>query len=500
MELGLRAVAGLRSFSVSAFLTPRQFLHGLLLLSVLFLISGTTGDPDLWGHVRFGQDMLNHWSIRLPDTYSFTSDQTWINHEWLAELLMAAAFDQLGPVGLNLLRIAVIAGVLALVWLAARDIGDRRRVMLVAMCALGIYLRVHPIRPQMFSLLMFAWMLTLLKRADDRHSLSPLMWIPVVMIAWVNLHGGWVVGLGVFMCWSGMRAIADSRHRVGLACAAAAALGSTLLNPYGSTMWRFLAETVRLERPMIGDWQPLYALPPLLWMSWVTGAAIFALAARSSSRSDWPRLAIVTALGIAAIRVSRLDAFFALAAVFATATTLPKLSPAPAPSHLTSESRVFAGLFAVCAVLLGFIVVPRISTIPVPANMMPDASVAAYVRDEKLTGNVLTWFNWGEYSIWHFGPDLKVSMDGRRETVYSPRVVNAHFQFYFGTADEWRYTDVIKPDYVWVPKQLRVVPELQRRGWHRLCEGKVSVLLARQSRTRVCPGNSSEATRLFPQL
>ena len=28
-------------------------------------------------------------------------------------------------------------------------------------------------------------------------------------------------------------------------------------------------------------------------------------------------------------------------------------------------------------------------------------------------------YDWGEYVLWHLGPGVKVSMDGRRETVYS---------------------------------------------------------------------------------
>lgn len=131
---------------------------------------------------------------------------------------------------------------------------------------------------------------------------------------------------------------------------------------------------------------------------------------------------------------------------------------------------------------------------------MPDSNVAAYVRDAKLKGDVVTWFDWGQYSIWHFGPELKVSMDGRRETVYSAEVVDAHFRFYFGTADEWRYVDSVKADYVWVPKHLPVVRQMQRHGWHRMCEGRSSILLARELHTPPCSRNSSGGDRLFPQL
>jgi hypothetical protein len=479
--------------------TSRQLLHAFLLLSVAFLISGTTGDPDLWGHVRFGQDMFSHAAIRLPDTYSFTADQPWINHEWLAELLMAIAFDRLGPAGLNLLRIATIAGALLLVWLASRDIGERRRVMLIAVCALGIYLRAHPIRPQMFSLLMFALLLTVLKRSDDQRSLRPLAWVPVLMVAWVNLHGGWVVGLGFFALWSAARAIANHEHRMPLAGALGVTLAATLVNPYGPAMWQFLAATVRLERPMIGDWQPLTKLPALLWMSWLAGAAMLAIAARSSAREKWVRVAIAASLGIVAIRVSRLDAFFALASAFAAAAVLPKSEPVPMPSPHPSGSPALAMLLALCLLPIGYLVVERIVAVPVPGHMMPDSNVAAYVRDAQLKGHVLTWFNWGEYSIWHFGPDLKVSMDGRRETVYSGDVVSAHLDFYYGT-NQWRYADAINADYVLIPKQLPVARELQQHGWHRLCEGDSSILLARRAHARQCEHTRSDAIRLFPQL
>ena len=85
---------------------------------------------------------------------------------------------------------------------------------------------------------MFASLLTLLKRSDDQRSLQPLMWIPVVMVAWVNLHGGWVVGLGFFALWAITRVVTNGQHRVAIAGVLGAALAATLINPYGVAMWQ----------------------------------------------------------------------------------------------------------------------------------------------------------------------------------------------------------------------------------------------------------------------
>ena len=165
------------------------------------------GNADLWGHVRFGQDMLTHGAVRLSDAYSFTSDRPWINHEWLSEIAFAVAFNMLGPTGLNLCRILVVAAVLGLVWRASASLSDRHRVTMVVVCAVGTYMRAHAVRPQLFSLLMFAILLVLLKRSDDQRSLRPLVWVPALMAVWVNFHGGWIVGFGVFGLWCGRAAL-----------------------------------------------------------------------------------------------------------------------------------------------------------------------------------------------------------------------------------------------------------------------------------------------------
>ncbi len=77
--------------------------------------SCTTADPDLWGHIRFGQDILAAGHVVRSDPYSFTSDQAWTNHEWLAEVIMAGAYRFGGVRGL----VALSSGVAAVVLLLA---------------------------------------------------------------------------------------------------------------------------------------------------------------------------------------------------------------------------------------------------------------------------------------------------------------------------------------------------------------------------------------------
>ncbi len=42
----------------------------LLVSFALFWFCSTVADPDLWGHIRFGQDILRTGSIMQSDAYS----------------------------------------------------------------------------------------------------------------------------------------------------------------------------------------------------------------------------------------------------------------------------------------------------------------------------------------------------------------------------------------------------------------------------------------------
>jgi hypothetical protein len=76
-------------------------------------------------------------------------------------------------------------------------------------------------------------------------------------------------------------------------------------------------------------------------------------------------------------------------------------------------------------------------------------------------------------------PRLRVSYDGRRETVYSNAVQNRHVRFYTSRRDA-SYAKVLKADYVWLPRRLPVNAALDRDGWVRIFEGPRSVIYARQ--------------------
>jgi len=118
-------------------------------------------------------------------------------------------------------------------------------------------------------------------------------------------------------------------------------------------------------------------------------------------------------------------------------------------------------------------------TTPDSANSWaPEAEAITFLRENELRGRLLTWFDYGEVAIWHLAPGLRVSYDGRRETVYSERVQKAHQRFYSKTPDAG-YARLLKADYIWLPHRLPVIRPLERDGWVQIFRGPQSMVLAR---------------------
>ena len=467
---------------------PNVLLLLPAVIVVAIAVSGTGADADLWGHVRFGFDMIASGSLPAADPYSFTSDKPWINHEWLAELLMASAYRAGGSPGLVALKVSLAVGVPILVWWTLICAGVRRpaaTALLVAAVLGSSYLLVT-LRPQLFSAILFSGLIALLNSAA-RGRARLLAWVPGLFALWANLHGGWIVGALALALWGGgawWSGAVPARWVLGSAALSALA---TLANPYGISLWSFLWTTVGLGRADVAEWQPLHRAPFLL-LPWVLSAAVALVAwLRRQAGSTWCFLP-VAALGVLSLKVARLEGFFALASILCLAPLFKGLGPATLPltrKPRRSELTVVAVICAGALLATAWFVKGRVSCLTVPSSepagsWAPEPESVRFLVSNRLQGRMLTWFDYGEIAIWHLGPGLRVSFDGRRETVYSDEVQRAHWAFYRNGSDA-RYARALRADYAWLPRRLPVVRPMLQDGWVEIFHGTKSVVLARKA-------------------
>jgi hypothetical protein len=142
---------------------------------------------------------------------------------------------------------------------------------------------------------------------------------------------------------------------------------------------------------------------------------------------------------------------------------------------------------------------PYATCLSIGGPWVPEADAGRFIAVNHLKGRMLTWFDWGEYAIWQFGPDVQVSMDGRRETVYTDATIQAHRRFYAADETALPYLRALNPDYIWLPVRLAVTSRLADAGWIPIFKGSISTVWARDGAGPFRQlGTLSAAMRCFP--
>src|SRR6185503_13838357 len=148
-----------------------------------------------------------------------------------------------------------------------------------------------------------------------------------------------------------------------------------------------------------------------------------------SRRQHLPYFTVCLFLSVASFRVIRNVPFFSLSVFLLLG---PLLARDAAPVRAPIDVRGWAGaliiwMICVASSTLG---AARVGCLQTRGSFVIDERAASFLRENQATGRLVVWFDWGEYVSWHFGPALKVSMDGRRETVYSAAMLQAHNAFF----------------------------------------------------------------------
>ena len=473
------------------------------LLVIACFLARTAPDADLWGHLTFGRDIVRSGGVHGADPYSFASDRAWINHEWLAEVVMWMAYSAAGAAGLVALKLALACGAGAALLATWRGYALRpaTRDGLLFLAALGTWPLLATIRPQAFSVCLFAMLLFVLERARSG-AVRSLWALPILFAIWVNVHGGWIVGaaaLAIVVACSWFDAAWTARRRDLLLAAAIASALATVCNPYGVSMLGFLAETVRPGRTDILEWQPATRVPIVGLLLWLVPTTMAAWQMWSQRRRPAPgALLVMVLLSIGSFRVIRLVGFYALAVAFLIVPSV-RVRTSDEDDAATLPARVWAQHALVSAALVVAAVAMFGRTLVMDAEWLPEREATVFVKTHAITGRMLTWFDYGEFAIWHFSPALRVSMDGRRETVYSDEIRDRHFRIYTNAPDALDEVARLDPDYVWLPARFPVVARLESAGWHEVFTGSRSVILARRTPAAIANAfDVAPAQRTFP--
>lgn len=463
-----------------------------LVLMFAYRMGPAVVDLDLWHQMALIRDAVELGYLPYEDHFAYTETlYPCVQHEWGAGAIALLLANGPGAIGVVILRLLVAAVLCSLVVKGARMHGARTAVLLflLPLPILLIDQGFSAIRAQMYSFLCVAVLLVFLQcdRREQR------WWIPVwlvVFVFWVNVHAGFLVGVGLMGMWWLEQVFRRRRHKhlAFLGLAMGVLISAT---PYGLHYFSYLWRAVTMNRPHVSEWFPLYQAES--WSHLVLFAvslilAGYGIAARRLSNAEGVLLVAVTA--IAALKSSRLVFFYAIVWASFVPGWLQHTGLGIRIENLHMKFRRFLiGFWMVVAViLLVRLVAFQPWRLHVPGGPQPSWGKHAtypvgpvdYLATKCFEGNVMVPFDWGAYVIWKLHPKVKVSLDSRYEVAYPDHVAAEQYSLYMGSDDWHQLFSKYASDVILVHVNLPLADRLPDvHGWKMVYKDKLWALYAR---------------------
>jgi|GEM_PF-2534868 len=500
---------------------------------ILFLIINNQADMDLWGVMSFGA-LLDQNTGRFPyiDPFSYTAKGVpWIYHEWGSGVVFYQFFKYGGSQALFWLKLLLVEVMLVLSCHLYLLGGLRRRPQPPSRLSQAVYALCLPfvvyllmpdvdttIRCQLFTFAGFAFFLYLLKRHSQGRLVYGIWLIPLYMLVWANLHGGFIMGLGLLGIYLIYHWFSDrNRQTESLAVVLFLSTLATMANPYGLQFWQTMISAWTLPRTHISEWgnilslgipfygfiyTALYLLGLLLgFLQWRRTRELFPVSLvllLFTGAYGWLhyKLAPLYLLTFLSIGMDSLDEDLGLLASWLP-LTLNRYKQAVTQVFPALTLWFVTGLLVLGLFLGGFywrghpdLWSVKIPTLPASASkpiregsmttFYYPVGVTGYLLRHHVHGNLWVPFAWGEFLYWVLYPQCRISIDGRYETVYSERIFNDFYRFYhppypLALAERYPTThilvDIAHPTLI---QKLRM-----SRKWFEVYQDNESVLFSR---------------------
>jgi hypothetical protein len=481
------------------------------LLTIFALGARPVTDPDFWWHLASGKYMVANHLIPRHDVFSLTArDHRWITHEWLTEVLFYGGW-LLG--GARLLSLATGAVIALTFWVVFRACAERgARISISApLVGLAAFSSAHTwgTRPQMISMLLTALFGLALSRMLVRGLPAPSFWLPVLMVLWVNLHGGFIFGVALVAIAAAGHVIQDrfriSRVRdealpptmprvdVGrTALVVGLTAFATLLNPNGlaGALYPFSYLGNNASTQFITEWvsPDFHRLEFLYFEAMVLLLIVGAMASPYRARlADVVVLLPFLYLSFNSVRNISLLAVLAAPVI---AELLTSALPPPRPARSLHPRRSLANGLCVTIIGLGLLGLAFVDVGPdaQARAVTKDFPVGAlqYVKTHGLPSRGFDSYNWGGFLIWNWYGTRSVYVDGRPD-MYGNAFMDEYIQAYRGGGSWAGLLDANRLCYVLVEPNTGIARALSTApGWRLTYGDSVAVLYLRRGRFKGC--------------
>jgi hypothetical protein len=452
----------------------KWYMIGGLVVWLCFVWLGIVRlDPDYGWHVRMGEYIVKN-GIPATDPFSYTmANFPFIDHEWLTNIGMYWGDKVIGKNGM-----AILAA--TMVFIAIFAAVPRKHYRWVGVPALLVFSVWWPragVRPQIED-----WILLpiVIRLVGDRELWKKWKWIlPIIMLIWANIHGGFAVGLAVSGTILFVRMIEDRRLKLEDFLVLGVSGLVTLINPYGIRLWAEVWQQIsdRKVGRVIAEWQPFYTQIELGWI--FLAVWIGTMCSRYWKKVEKWNLVVVFVFFVASISTLRHAALFAVTGLMLACELMEKMFDEFKKNKLAVARLLmfYRWMVILCGVIFALAVIQTIFNpmIKLTEKFYYPVGAIGYVKEHGVKGKMYSEYGWGGYLEWKL-PEVKTFIDGRMATWKWKSPDSSYSDYVFG-----EYMDMITEGLwqKWVDKYGIETVMLPKKRGNSLSEwiiGKISKL------------------------
>lgn len=380
------------------------------ILIVLFSVKSTIMlDPDFGWHVRLGNIYLHH-GIQETDPLSYSMPSyPFIDHEWLLNMFLFWGYTHIGMIGLSLLAAFVTAGA---IFLSIKS--SARKWYLIPFLLVGcVFLSFMGVRTQVVTWFLFSFLLWIL--SEEKRYETYALGIPLTIAVWVNLHGGFAIGIAMLFLFLIVRSI-SRKFQIKDAVIFLLSVAMTGINPYGYRIWWeiWMQMSDSSLHWRIMEWFPAvtYASSFTLWLFFALSIVLVLEYRNHFSLQQHVFYFAFLLLGISSIRHIPFWLLTALPMTLTSVMLLFKESGKHPLSrrHFRIAYRVLLGITIVVLSAELFYDYEQSRSMSEGA-FYPEQAIV-YLKKHPSKGNIFSHYNYGGYLDWKL-PEKKVFIDGR---------------------------------------------------------------------------------------
>ncbi|MDP2587165.1 MAG: hypothetical protein Q8P33_00120 [bacterium] len=476
-------------------------LFAVLASGLLFASYKLPFDPDLFWHIRAGQDIARI-GIPFVDWYSHTLPTFfWINHEYLQDLFMGWVHGLVGFRGLSIVYAAITAFGLGVgVWwsMARRlgwlwSLGAGITIALASRSFIGA-------RPQMVTYGLLLALVGVLRRALRTGRLRWFILIPIIFAVWSNVHASFVAGFIVllifivtesakiaFKPYLKLGPVAGLRQLGWLAIAGLVSVPATFANPYGWNIWLepYRSLTDKALHNNIVEWFGPQTYTMTGWILFGGVAILAALFLVRQARTNMTDGALALAFFVASLLAVRNIPLFLIFAVPLAFEIIRSFKPSGAEIAVRLWPTLLAALLFVAAgasrfPLETFRTLDHDQTVFTQSDYPVGAAQFLAEHNEYAESHPFNEYGWGGYLLYKV-PWFKTFIDGRMPSWQTQdfKIIDEYFAIERRTALQ-ETLDRFSVDLFVIKPDSDLIGELTRdHGFNEVFKDEQAIILAK---------------------